>query len=148
MVTLREIISKDPLFNHYHEIEMSREEVRENIIKQIASTFDSANLSYDMARNLPLRKYELLYAFADHDIGMVTRLVVHLVLYLDTIESLGSIKHLEIIKRAYLFKDYGCFAMTELGHGSNVSKLETTFTYDHKTREFIANSPTATSAKW
>ena len=35
-----------------------------------------------------------------------------------------------------------------MGHGSNVAKVETTATYDHSTREFIINSPTATSAKW
>lgn len=38
--------------------------------------------------------------------------------------------------------------MTEMGHGSNLSSLETTATYDDKAREFILNSPTATSAKW
>lgn len=42
----------------------------------------------------------------------------------------------------------GCYAQTELGHGSDVSRLETTATLDKVTDEFIINSPTITSTKF
>ena len=45
-------------------------------------------------------------------------------------------------------KMIGCYAQTELGHGSNVGGLETTATLDKKTDEFIIHSPTVTSTKF
>ncbi|KAG9217778.1 hypothetical protein CCMSSC00406_0003533 [Pleurotus cornucopiae] len=42
----------------------------------------------------------------------------------------------------------GCYLQTELGHGSNVSKLETTATFIPDTQEFEIHSPTLTSTKW
>lgn len=44
-------------------------------------------------------------------------------------------------------KIIGCYAQTELGHGSNVQGLETTATFDPQTDQFILHSPTQTSSK-
>lgn len=42
----------------------------------------------------------------------------------------------------------GCYLQTELGHGTNVARLETTSTYISETQEFEINSPSLTSTKW
>uniref|UniRef100_A0A7E4VAT1 Acyl-coenzyme A oxidase n=1 Tax=Panagrellus redivivus TaxID=6233 RepID=A0A7E4VAT1_PANRE len=42
----------------------------------------------------------------------------------------------------------GTYAQTELGHGTNLRKLETTATYDPNTEEFVLHSPTVTASKW
>lgn len=48
---------------------------------------------------------------------------------------------------AYKMQIIGCYAQTELGHGSNVQGLETTATFDPQTDEFVIHSPTLTSSK-
>ena len=48
---------------------------------------------------------------------------------------------------AYKMQIIGCYAQTELGHGSNVQGLETTATFDPETDEFVIHSPTLTSSK-
>ena len=43
---------------------------------------------------------------------------------------------------------FGCYLQTELGHGTNVSRLETIATFIPATQEFEIHSPTLTSSKW
>ena len=42
----------------------------------------------------------------------------------------------------------GCYAQTELGHGSNVAGLETTTTLDKTTDEFVIHTPSIGATKW
>jgi len=42
----------------------------------------------------------------------------------------------------------GCYAQTELGHGSFVRGIETRADYDEKTKQFVLNTPTITATKW
>mmetsp|Transcript_20050 Transcript_20050/g.30821 ORF Transcript_20050/g.30821 Transcript_20050/m.30821 type:complete len:194 (-) Transcript_20050:260-841(-) len=41
-----------------------------------------------------------------------------------------------------------CYAQTEIGHGSDVSGLLTTATYDSKTDEFVIDTPCMEATKW
>lgn len=50
-----------------------------------------------------------------------------------------------------MLKNYqilGCYAQTEIGHGSDVASLETTATFDHQTDEFVLHTPTISATKW
>ncbi|KAL4892054.1 hypothetical protein BDV59DRAFT_57060 [Aspergillus ambiguus] len=52
------------------------------------------------------------------------------------------------IPKAENFEITGCYAQTELGHGSNLRGIETTATFDPNADEIILNSPTLSSHKY
>lgn len=45
-------------------------------------------------------------------------------------------------------KIIGCYAQTEIGHGSDIKSLETQVVYDPTTEEFVVNTPTVTAIKF
>mmetsp|Transcript_15565 Transcript_15565/g.39061 ORF Transcript_15565/g.39061 Transcript_15565/m.39061 type:complete len:584 (+) Transcript_15565:459-2210(+) len=52
------------------------------------------------------------------------------------------------LPEALSWRMIGCYAQTELGHGSNIRALETTATYIPETQEFEINTPTLTATKF
>ncbi|KAF2710628.1 acyl-CoA oxidase [Pleomassaria siparia CBS 279.74] len=54
----------------------------------------------------------------------------------------------EFLSKANDYKIIGCYAQTELGHGSNVRGLETTATWNPEDKTFVIHSPYLTASKW
>uniref|UniRef100_A0A8R1I2G8 Acyl-coenzyme A oxidase n=1 Tax=Caenorhabditis japonica TaxID=281687 RepID=A0A8R1I2G8_CAEJA len=52
------------------------------------------------------------------------------------------------LSRALRREIIGTYAQTELGHGTNLRKLETIATYDVDTQEFVLHTPQITALKW
>ena len=141
-------MKNSPLFNHEEDFVTDLEFSRGRVLEQIKFLLEDYKVSYEKDLLDPLHKCHITYSMGEYSAALATRLIVHLFLYTDSIQGLGTEKHRKYIDRAYSFKDYGCFAMTELGHGSNVNAVETIATYDPATGGFIINSPTSTAAKW
>ncbi|MBB2894221.1 acyl-CoA dehydrogenase [Flexivirga oryzae] len=82
------------------------------------------------------------------DLSLLVKTGVQFGLFGGAVARLGTRRHhaayLEDIMTAQLL---GSFAMTEVGHGSNVQALETTATYDERTRELVVDTPTESAVK-
>jgi acyl-CoA oxidase len=83
-----------------------------------------------------------------HDLSLMIKFGVQFGLFAGSIQRLGTEPH----HRKYLVDAASCqlmgfFAMTEIGHGSNVQALETTAVYDPTREQFIIHSPTFSAGK-
>ena len=76
-------------------------------------------------------------------------MTLHMQMFTKSVLQLGSeeqVRHyMPLINNWQII---GCYAQTELGHGSNVAGLETTATFDLDADEFVIHTPTIKAAKF
>ncbi|KAK4801162.1 hypothetical protein SAY86_021649 [Trapa natans] len=134
------LVASDPAFRKDNRTMLSRKELFKNTLRKTAHAWKriiELHLTEEEASKL--RSFVDEPAFTDLHWGM----------FVPAIKGQGTDEQQQKwLPLAYKMQIIGCYAQTELGHGSNVQGLETTATFDPKTDEFIVDSPTLTSSKW
>ncbi|XP_022867012.1 peroxisomal acyl-coenzyme A oxidase 1-like [Olea europaea var. sylvestris] len=137
---ISKLVASDPAFRKDDRTMLPRKELFKNTIRKATYAWKriiELRLSEEEAAKL--RFYVDEPAFTDLHWGM----------FIPAIKGQGTDEqHQKWLPFAYKMQIIGCYAQTELGHGSNVQGLETTATFNPKTDEFILHSPTLTSSKW
>lgn len=96
----------------------------------------------------PAGFFDATEILGSHDLSLFTKFGVQIGLWGGSVLHLGTAPHhAKYLPATMKFELPGCFAMTELGHGSNVRDIETTATYDDATETFTIHSPTLSSGK-
>jgi len=89
------------------------------------------------------------YQTANQLISEPTPYGLHDSMFLITLREQGTPEqHKLFLEKAEKYQYIGCYAQTELGHGSNVRGLETTATWNPEDKTFTLHSPHLTSSKW
>ncbi|MEV7327374.1 acyl-CoA dehydrogenase [Micromonospora sp. NPDC093244] len=79
---------------------------------------------------------------AQVDLSLMVKAGVQWGLFGGAVAALGTRRHHDAYLRDIVSgKIFGCFAMTETGHGSDVQQLRTTCTYDPQTQTFDLHTP-------
>lgn len=140
---MRAVLSR-PAFRH--RVGLSTAEHREQVLEWLhilaAEGFGTRGLPAALggAGDLPgfLAAFETL---GTHDQSLTVKFGVQFGLFAGSIQMLGTERHHPTLQAAATLALPGCFAMSELAHGSNVRDLETEARYDPATRTFLVHTP-------
>jgi alkylation response protein AidB-like acyl-CoA dehydrogenase len=135
-----DLYRRNPKMEYLNTFESSKQELRDNANYIFTKTWKNLDYDYESYKKNPVYMINCMITHGFTSMSAGTKVGVHFGLYTKTLLSLGTEKHRKWIKRAFDLSDYGCFMLTEMGHGSNVQGIITTATYDHSTRSFILNT--------
>ncbi|WWC90339.1 uncharacterized protein L201_005272 [Kwoniella dendrophila CBS 6074] len=138
-------IARHPAFKLSDIHDLSKDELRERTMEKFAS------MVY-FVTNESIETFQLrMQLIGIADPSFWTRFGVAYGLFLGALRSGATPNQLSYwIDKGVLGLNgvIGCFAMTELAHGSNVAGLETTATFDRGSDEFIIHTPHLGATKW
>ncbi|XP_045330648.1 peroxisomal acyl-coenzyme A oxidase 3 isoform X4 [Leopardus geoffroyi] len=141
-------LEDDPLFARSRGHELSLEKHRELTFLRCKRVLERALLRVeDMVRN-PLSVLTLIACLGTYDWSLAQKFLLHLLVFGFAIYKSGSERHLEYLPKILNMEIFGCFAVTEVSHGSNAKAIRTTAHYDPATEEFILHSPDFEAAKF
>lgn len=109
-----------------------------------------------LARAKALRQLSIEHEWTQEDYTVANELIseptpygLHASMFLKTLQEQGTpAQHKLFLEKAQNYEYIGCYAQTELGHGSNVRGLETTATWNQQDKTFTIHSPHLTASKW
>ncbi|KAK4256699.1 hypothetical protein QN277_006389 [Acacia crassicarpa] len=131
-------------------LEISKDAHRELSMRQLLGLVREAGVRpFRYVVDDPSKYFAILEAVGCVDMSLGIKMGVQYSLWGGSVLNLGTKKHRDKYFDGIDNLDYpGCFAMTELYHGSNVQCLQTVATFDPITDEFVIDTPTDGAIKW
>lgn len=139
-------MEKHPLFARSHET-LPLDEQRHQAMKKVLTLFNENIYGIEEYLARPDLSGKFTSAMVSYDPNVSVKLSLGFGMFPNTLRSLGSERVMDTVIENQNAENFGCFALTEIAHGSNARGMRTTATYHAASKSFILNTPDFEAAK-